>query len=228
MTMQTSRDFVGTEEAARLLGVTVRRVQQLIRAGVLASPARGLVHRASLDRLMASHAYGAGRGWSSATSWAALAMVSGVEVTWLGERQRLRLLSALRGISTDEFLGKVRARGRVHYFNGHSSIANRLSAALVSPDRSRLGLAGATGLDPSVDGYLDTTVLDKLVPKFALVEEPHGQYVLRVTDFDIGLIRDINDQSEVLAAVDAAESLDARERGVGEAALTRALEQLHD
>lgn len=52
--------------------------------------------------------------------------------------------------------------------------------------------------------------------------------MLRVTDFDIGLIRDINDQSEVLAAVDAAESLDSRERGVGEAALTRALEQLHD
>ena len=61
--------------------------------------------------------------------------------------------------------------------------------------------------------------------RYALRADASGPYLLRATNFDLDVVTHLAETSTVLAAVDAAGSLDSRERGVGQAALTETLER---
>ena len=221
--MSTWSEFIGVGEAARLLGVSERRIQQLAIRGDVTFTARGLVDRTSLDHHLATRQGARTRVWSSETAWAAVTLLCGVEVDWLGTTQKSRLRTALRTTDPQTLVSRARNRARTHRYAGHASTARRLRNDIVVVHRaSDLDIAGDDG---TVDGYVTTDSLGDLVSRHALIEDPQGQYALRATDFDLDAIRAIADAGAipVLAALDAAQSLDPRERGVALEALDRAL-----
>lgn len=221
--MSTWGEFIGVGEAARLLGVSERRIQQMATRGDVTFTARGLVDRTSLEHHLATRQGARTRAWSSQTAWAAVALLCGVKVDWLGTAQKSRLRTALRATDAQALVSRVRNRARIHRYAGHASTAGRLRNEIVVVHRA--GDLGIAGDDGTVDGYVATDSLGDLVIRHALIEDPQGQYALRATDFDLDHVSAIADAAEipVLAALDSAQSLDPRERGVALDTLDRAL-----
>lgn len=232
--------FYTTEEAARRLGVTVRRVQQMLDEGDLTRLARGLVDAASLDRYAATGAGRRTRVWAEHTAWGAIALLSGVHPNWLGPAQASRLRTTLRSVTDPaDLVARVHGRAVVRTYAGHPAARRRLHDNTVSTDVADLGLVDANragahfsgtgtvdaGAPPdSVDGYLAADILDSTVQFLGLIEDPSGSITLRATAFDISIVRDLAEsKTAVLAALDAATSLDPRERGVGGRVLSGAL-----
>lgn len=215
--------LVDAETAARILGVSVRRVNQLADAGDISKAARGLYERLSIERHLAERRGTSERAWESTTAWAAIAILSGLSLRpeWLNERSTYRLEATLRTITVAELVGKARGRATVHSYNGHSSVARTIRGTVVARDWSVLGLGG--DMDETVDGYIATADLQSLVDRYALVLAPSGGITLRATDFDMATVGALAQGSDVLVALDAAGAVDARTRGTGERALERAL-----
>jgi hypothetical protein len=220
--------LVDTETAARLLGVSARRVNQLVDSGDIAKASRGLYDRVSIERYLITRRGTSQRAWDTSTAWAAVAILSGRRggVGWLAERSTYRLEATLRTITVAELVGKARERARVHVFAGHPSVARVLGSDVVTRDWNILGLADAIG--DGVDGYVDSADLESVVDRYALVASTSGNITLRAADFDIDTVRSLAKSSDVLVALDAAGSIDARLRGTGERVLERALERLSD
>jgi excisionase family DNA binding protein len=220
--MSSTGDFLTTEEAATMLGVTVQQVRRLADSGELVRLARGLIDRASLDRYLAERHGGRTRVWAEHTAWGAIAMLSGTFADWLGPAQGSRIRTALREIDDpSELVVRCRDRAVVTRYSGHSSALGRLRQHVVNVDRSALGLV-ATSAD-QVDGYIAAETVTSTAGWLGLVEDARGIITLRATTFDIKIVEDMATQSTVLAALDAATSLDPRERGVGERVLLDAL-----
>jgi len=223
--MSISDEFIRVSQAARLLGVSERRVQQMATSGDLTFTARGLVDRTSLDYHIATRQGTRTRAWSTETAWAAVALLCGVEVDWLGTAQKSRLRRSLRATDAQALVSRARNRARIHRYAGHRSTAARLRNELVVVHLdSQLGIAADDG---RFDGYVTTDSLANLVTRHALIEDTRGHYALRATDFDLDRIAAIAHAGEipVLTALDSAESLDAREHGVAIDALDQALAQ---
>lgn len=220
--------LVDTGAAARLLGVSARRVNQLAHSGDITKATRGLYDRLSIERYMVARRGTGERAWDAGTAWAAVAILSGRrrEADWLSERSSYRLESTLRTITVAELVGKARDRARVHVFAGHPSAARVIRSDVVARDWDILGLAGATG--DGVDGYVDSADLESVVKRCALAASTSGNITLRATDFDIRTVRTLSKASDVLVALDAAGSIDTRTRGTGERVLERALAWLSD
>ncbi|MGH3615197.1 MAG: hypothetical protein ACRDRK_21895 [Pseudonocardia sp.] len=62
--------------------------------------------------------------------------------------------------------------------------------------------------------------------RHALMSDDNGRFTLRVTVMDRDTVRELAEVSTALAALDLAESLDAREGQIGLDALAEALERL--
>lgn len=60
--------------------------------------------------------------------------------------------------------------------------------------------------------------------RHGLIRDDTGNVTLRATSADLEVVRELISASDVLAALDLAESLDVRERRAGMIALERALE----
>lgn len=222
--MAAGGSFVSTPDAARALGVTVQHVRRLADSGDLVRVARGLIDRDSLESYIAGRHGGRTRVWSEHTAWAAVAMLSGVYVDWLGPTQASRLRASLRAITDPaDLVTQTRDRASLKTYQGHPSALRRLLDELVTVDTTGLGLVGAT--TDSVDGYLGVDSLDSAVGFFGLQADPTGNVTLRATRFDLGVVRDLAVHGMVLAALDAAASRDPRERGAGERALADALDR---
>ncbi len=95
----------------------------------------------------------------------------------------------------------------------------RLEVVDTSPAAARLGLAATN----AIDGYLDTTALNAVVARHGLIRDDVGSVTLRATSIELDVVRDLMESSDVLAALDLAESLDVRECRAGLDALDRAL-----
>lgn len=224
--MASSAEFISTEEAARILGVTVQHVRKLADAGDLIRIARGIIDRSSLDRYVAERQGGRTRVWAEHTAWAAIALLSGDRPTWLGQVQVSRLRGTLREITDPaDLLVRTRDRAEVHTFTGHSAAVTRLMGMMAVADPAVLGL----GIDPlesgRAEGYLAASALDATIRSLGLSEDPGGNIVVRTSGFDFDVVSDLVSRSVTLAALDAAVSLDPRVRGVGERALSNALDR---
>jgi excisionase family DNA binding protein len=235
--MSSSGDFATTEEAASILGVTVQHVRRLVDSGDLSRVARGLVDRASLDRYQAASKGHRTRVWAEHTAWGAIALLSGVHPSWLGSAQ----LSRLRGVLKSEIrvvglVARTRDRAVVRTYQAHQAAVARLEHELVIVDYERLGLVGEvlySGLrqmgplpgDHRVDGYLTADRLNSAAQLLGLKEHANGNVTVRATDFDINIVRALaSTEMPVLAALDAATSLDPRAQGVGLRTLDTALQ----
>lgn len=209
-----------SETAARL-GMTPRRVQQLVTLGHLQQIARGVIDVSSVERFEAVRGGVRTRAWALPTAWGAVALLSGLDARWLGVTQRSRLRARLREIDAAGLVERMRNRAEVTRYRGHASAQNRLASEMVvQRTPASLGLLGSGG----VDGYLAPTDVQNLVAKHDLIRDDDGLVTLRATAFDVGIIRDIHDAGPVLTALDLAESLDVRERRAGTDFLTQTLE----
>jgi hypothetical protein len=213
--------LLAVTEAAERLGISTRQVQHLAARGELRLLARGVVDETSVDRYFAVRGGSHQRAWSEATAWGAVALLSGVTTTWMGESQRSRLRGRLRSLSAAELIERSRERAEVTRYAGHASTVSRLRAELVDTVHAArsLGLADVT----AVDGYLAADELGSVVARHGLIRDDTGRFTLRATAMDLDVISELAGASTVLAALDLAESLDARERQVGLDALEDAL-----
>ncbi|KAA1397842.1 hypothetical protein [Aeromicrobium ginsengisoli] len=214
--------LLAVSAAAERLGVSVRQVQNLVARGDLRQLARGVLDETSVERLIAVRGGSHKRAWSEATAWGAIALLSGMNVSWMGESQRARLKARLRQVSAVELVERARNRAAATRYAAHSSSGERLLGELVyaTDSAARFGLASTN----SIDGYLPTSALDGVVVRHGLIRDDEGRVTLRATTMDITVIRELADGGMVLAALDLAESLDIRERRAGLDALDHALE----
>jgi hypothetical protein len=220
--MASRGDFLTTQEAAHLLGVEARQVRGLAEKGAITRVARGVFDRTSVERYRAGRGASRTRTWAEHTAWGAVALLSGAAPVGLGDVQTYRLRATLREITDPtELVIRLRDRARVTTWSGHRSVIDRVRQELVVPGRRRLGLVED---DNTVDGYVQGDRIVDLTRRFRLREDSSGAITLRSTAMDIELIRHLTATSGTLAAVDAATSLDPRERGVGEQALIEQLE----
>lgn len=214
--------LMGVSAAAGRLGVSTRQVQHLVARGELRQLARGIIDGTSVERHLAVRGDSHGRAWSEATAWAAVALLSGGEAGWLGASQRSRLRARLGVLSATDLVERTRRRATVKRFRAHSAARQRLLGVLVYPTdvADRLGLADTN----AIDGYLAADDVAAVVNIHGLIPDEDGRVTLRATGIDLDAVRDASRRGVVLAGLDLAESLDARERSVGLDALTRALE----
>lgn len=215
--------LLAVSDAAERLGVSTRQVQHLVARGELRSLARGVVDETSVERLLAVRRGSHTRPWAESTAWAAVALLSGRDAGWLGESQRSRLRGRLRGLGAEELVERARGRASVSRYVAHRSAGERLRSELVdtSSAAARLGLATTN----MIDGYLAATNVKAVVARHGLIRDDTGSVTLRATSMDLEVVRDFVSASDVLAALDLAESLDVRERRAGIDALDRALEE---
>jgi len=220
--MAIGGDFLTTQEVSGLLGVEARQVRGLAEAGAITRVARGVFDRTSVERYRAERGSGRTRTWAEHTAWGAVALLSGAAPLGLGDVQTSRLRAALREISDPTELAlRLRDRASVSIWSGHRSVIERVRAGLVVPGRQRLGLVED---DTVVDGYIQADRIADLVRRCRLVEDTTGSITLRSTSMDIDFIKSLAALNRTLAAVDAATSLDPRERGVGMQVLLGRLE----
>jgi len=212
--------ILGVEEAAERLGVSSRQVRHLAANGELRLLARGVVDEASVDRLLAVRRGSHSRAWSQGTAWGAVALLSGIDATWMGESQRSRLKGRLRAITAEHLVERARDRAVVRRYAGHASTSKRLRTEVVdlSEVATRLGLAETD----AVDAYVADGHLDDLVARHALVLDDTGIVTLRATTMALAVVEKLS-TGTVLASLDLAESLDVRERRIGIDALADAL-----
>lgn len=212
--------LLGVTDAAQRLGVSTRQVRHLAASGDLRLLARGVVDEASVDRLLAVRGGSHRRAWSEETAWGAVALLSGVEASWMGESQLSRLKGRLRDLSAERLVERARDRAEVHRYTGHASTASRLRPEVVdlAEAATALGLAASS----AVDGYVSANALEGLVARHGLIRDDSGQYTLRATTMDLAVVETLA-EGTVLAAIDLAESLDVRERRAGLEALGDAL-----
>ena len=215
-------DFLTTQEVSDLLGVEGRQVRGLAETGSITRIARGIFDRTSVERYRAERGSGRTRTWAARTAWGAIALLSGAAPLDLGDVQTYRLRAALGEITDPTDLTiRLRDRATVTTWSGHRSVTERVREELAVPGRQRLGLVED---DAIVDGYIYADRIAEVVRRYRLSEDTTGSITLRYTNMDIEFIQYLAAFNRTLAAVDAATSLDPRERGVGEKVLVGRLE----
>lgn len=215
-------DFLTTQEVSDLLGVEARQVRVLAETGAISRVTRGVFDRTSVERYRAERGSGRTRTWAEHTAWGAIAMLSGAAPLGLGDVQTYRLRATLREVTDPTELAiRLRDRATVTTWSGHRSVIGRVREELVIPGRQRLGLVED---DTVIDGYIPADRIDDLVRRCRLNADTTGSITLRYTHMDIDFVKHLAALSRTLAAVDAATSLDPRERGVGEHVLVHRLE----
>lgn len=221
-------EYVDVDEAARLLGVTKRHVARLGEKGQIRYLKRGLVDRGSVNEYLREREFSRSRPWSGATAWGAVALLAGIDVDWLGQVQTSRLRGRLRRLAADdhgsqELVGRARGRASVRTYESFGFLVPRVKKHVVVVGRRGLGLSDAR--KDRIDGYVDSDVLTRLEKSLGLLQDTRGKMILRVTDFDLDIIRRIATKGNgALAALDAAGSMDPREHGVGARALDKYLQ----
>lgn len=220
--MASRGDLLTTQEVSNLLGVEARQVRVLAETGSITRVARGIFDRTSVERYRAERGSRRTRTWAEPTAWGAIAILSGAAPSGLGDVQTYRLRATLREITDPTELAiRLRDRATVTTWSGHRSVIGRVREELVIPGRQRLGLVED---DNVVDGYIHADRLSDLVRRYRLGEDTTGPITLRYTTMNIDFVTRLAHLNRTLAAVDAATSLDPRERGVGEQVLIRRLE----
>lgn len=172
---------------------------------------------------------------------AAIALLSDVLPDWMGATQVSRLRAALREVSVLDLVTRTRDRAVTRTYRAHPAAVQRFREDVVLTDSSVLGLVDGIGLGgvalsgydagaapDRIRGYYPARHLDEAVQFFGLQEEPTGNVIVRATNFEIAIARDLTaTKLPVLTALDAATSLDPRERGMVLGTLEIALDLYH-
>lgn len=215
MTPHSGSDETSVSDAAASLGVSDRQVRHLVARGDLFSPRRGQVSTISLRDYVARRGDVQTRVWSPRTAWAALELMTGGAAAWMGSSQRSRLKRELADIDAETVASKLRNRAEVRSYR-------------VNPGRVHLveaGIAVVRPADDGLDGYVDESVLYRLISEQQMVRVVPGNLTLRVLPEDVGqdFAEMVISQGHAVAGVDLMASDDPAERRTGEAWVTESL-----
>ena len=218
---------LNVSEAANKLGVSERRVRQMLADGVLVG---GRVGRAwvidakrlgQFDRCRRA----VGRPWSPLSAWAVLALADGSDPV-LSPVERSRAKKRL-GEGLGNIVGRLGARAARHEFYGHPAVLDRLHEA---PCVVRGGSSAAFEHAAEIvvldrfEGYVKAADLAELVSRFGLdgnAERPN--VLLRSVGESVWpFAPDQQFASRAVLAVDLLESGDPRSRRAGAALLESA------
>ena len=209
--------LLGVGDAATELGVSRRRVRQMLSRGTLAGQRVGrtwVVDRADLE-LFRYQRRPAGRPWQPTSAWALLAVASGRDAAFSASqrsRARRRLETGL-----EHFLGPLAARAEARRYYAHPSVIGILAAA-AGVVRSGVSAANHFQLDLVVidefEGYVRASVLPDLLDRLALdqhAERPN--VVLRVVEDEFWPFGSDEEVAPApVVAVDLLEAGDGRSR----------------
>ena len=212
-------DVVGVAEAARRLGVSPRRVRQMISDGQLAARRVGRVWAISEHDLNAARRRPAHRPWKPKSAWAVLAAAEGAPSPSLSAYERHRALKRIQGgLSSIVALLSERADRRT--FFAHPADVDRILA-----ESGVVRTAASAAAEHSIDlvgpgpaeAYLTETALKQIALGYHLEERSERpNLVLRVME---DAHWPFPDGAEVapraVAAVDLLESGDERARRAG-------------
>lgn len=218
--------LMSTRQAAERIGVSVRQVQRLVAGGALTAVGTDRLDADSVEHWLAQRRGGRARAWEEPTAWAAVALLEGHSPDWLGQAQRSRLRAALVDVDSTELATRARNRARIHRYFAHPQALSRMATEVI-PAGGLTGIGGLTPRRDRVDGYVGDAALARLVARFRLETDPAGSVVLRETTMPRGVVAELaRGKKHVLAGLDLAGSIDARERSAGYRLLGDALAKL--
>lgn len=232
--MTISDDQLTTADAARVLGVSIRQVRNLVESGELAEAGRvgtNLLLDATSVHKLAERGSQRGRPWSEETAWAALDLLDSGHTARLNAAQRSRLRARLRSMDAEEFVRLARRRSGVSCYRASESFLAQLrehvtltGAAAVAEAREVADQFGlAAGDRSTVDGYVARHLIRDFEDEFFLAADRRGNVVLRSTEVDTSGRRTA---TSAAIALDLAESLGTRERSAGLRVLSEQLRRL--
>jgi excisionase family DNA binding protein len=226
----TRIEHLTTREAAERLGITQVSVRQLAGSGQLTITGRVgrsiLLDRASVERLAAAGTR-RGRAWTAKTAWAALALLSGQNPTWISASEKSRLKSKLRHLDADSICVLARHKDKTTRYraaadalaalNGHL-VATGAAALRDEPTAETFGMSGGGGI---AEGYVMAGDARTLAESFGLVEDAGGNAIIHEVD----LADPFADGRVPVAAiaVDLMGSLATRERSAGQRVINELL-----
>lgn len=206
-------------DAAEELGVSDRRVRQLLASGELFGQQLGrawVIDSASIDRLRPKRV---GRPWSAASAWAVLELAAGGNPE-LSPVERSRARKRLAGSGLAGLVDQLQSRSERCEMYVHPSALDRVGddADVV---RSGVSAAGVYDVDLIVSDeaevYVRSSKVAGLVDRYALRPNPdRSNLVVRVVDDDVW---PFEDHSRVapwpVVAVDLLDAYDERSRRAG-------------
>lgn len=218
----SSADAMTTREVSERLGITQVSVRQLINSRQLeVSGTAGrniLIDRASVERL-ASAGTRQGRPWTARTAWAALALLSGQNPTWISSSEKSRLKSRLVSLDAASVARLSRAKDRTCRYRATPDalvalhdhlIASGASAMRDEDTAATFGMTGGTGL---AEGYVMAGDAEALADAFGMVKDPAGNAIIH----EVELAEPFSEGRAPVAAiaVDLMASLATREKSAG-------------
>ena len=218
--------LLGVGDAAAALGVSSRRVRQMLSHGTLAGQRVGrtwVVDRADLE-LFSNQRPRVGRPWQPASAWALLAVASGRTYA-LSPTQRSRARRRLEA-GLEHFLERLAVRAEAVRYYAHPSVIGMLADA---PGVVRSGVSAASHYQLDVvavdefEGYVRSSALADVVDRLALDEHAERpNVVLRVVEDEFWPFGSNEEVAPApVVAVDLLEAGDGRSRRAAAQLLAR-------
>lgn len=216
--------MIGVAEAAEELGVSARRVRQMLAEGVLDGERVGRAWILDRDRVRrhAGLRPEVGRPWSPASAWAVLALADGEEVD-LSPVQRSRARRRL-GLGLDHLIGRLAARCERRRLYAHQGVMERLADDVVRAGISAANHHGAgLVIGEGVEGYIRAGDIGRVVEQFGLSDDSERpNALLRIVEDDVWpFAPDQRYAGRSVVGVDLCESPDPRVRRAGAGLLER-------
>jgi len=209
-----------SKDAALVLGISQRQVTELLRAGKLSGEqlrdGTWLVSRRSIGERRAMHV-GAGRGWSSASSWALLGELSGHTAEGMSQSTRDRIKRRIRTSSVDEIARKVATRVKAHRYVADSLSKTAVDLVLTGSSAAERIDRNLTSESRKVEGYVREGDLDAFAKRHLLTVDNDGD--VTIYEAPTSELLDARFASHAVIAADLARSTSTRERSAGLTAL---------
>lgn len=226
--MDNSRD-VTVAEAADYLRRSTMSIHRLIASGQLATTGTAgkalLLDRGSVERLAITGTRH-GRAWTAKTAWAALALLSGQNPTWISSSEKSRLKSRLRTMDAADVCVLARNKDKTLRFRATPDALVALNDYLIASgaaamrDETTAETFGMTGGSGIAEGYVMAGDAKALADSFGLVEDPGGNAIIHEVELQEPFAEGRAPVAAV--AVDLMGSLATRERSAGQ----RVIEEL--
>ena len=217
---------LGVAEAAAELGVSERRVRQMLGDGQLRGQHVGrawIIERHALEEVRENRPE-VGRPWHAQKAWAFLLLAEGRDVA-LSAVDRSRVSRRVEA-GVEQNLGRLRARAQKHSFYAHPSVLEQL---IRHPDIVRSGISAIDEYSIDliaqqvVEGYIRQSDVGGLIEQVALDESSdRPNVILRVVRDDAWPF-DAHQAvaPKVVVAVDLLDANDERSQRAGRALLAK-------
>lgn len=226
MVEESGRTFVAALQAAERLGISRRRVYDLVRAQKLAFVRVGgrlLVDSDSVESL-ADAGERVGRPLSPRRAWGLILLASGEDPRALDVVTRSKLRRMLRERNLWSMRARLSRRAAPKALRAHPSDLRRIDQ---EPHLVRTGprFAANVGIsliapDTAAAYYVDAKTAASLIGKYRLAESSDPNVILRIVPDEVRGWLSHPVAPRVAVALDVAEERDARSRAAAEAALS--------